>query len=64
MQTGHPRCLYPLHTVASDDVVRDERVIQGFFESFRMAGGGTEWFRVPDGVDFTDWLRDNWGDEA
>jgi T5orf172 domain len=60
MQTGHPKQLYPMHTVWSEDVFRDERLIQGFFQDFRMEGGGSEWFKVPDGVDFTDWLRENW----
>jgi hypothetical protein len=60
MQTGHPKLLYPMHTVESADVFRDERVIHGFFEEFHMTGGGSEWFKVPDGMSFPDWLRDNW----
>jgi hypothetical protein len=49
-----------MHTVVSEDVFRDERVIHRFFEEFHMSGGGSEWFKVPDGVGFPDWLRDNW----
>jgi hypothetical protein len=33
IQTGNPRRLYPLHTVSSEDVFRDERMIHGFFDS-------------------------------
>jgi hypothetical protein len=60
MQTGHPKWLYPMHSVVSDDVFRDERIIHNFFKEFHMTGGGSEWFKVPDGVSFADWLRDNW----
>jgi T5orf172 domain len=64
LQTGHPKQLYPMHSVWSEDVFRDERLIQGFFQDFGMEGGGSEWFKVPDGVDFTDWLRENWNSSA
>lgn len=36
MQTGHPKWLYPMHTVASEDVFRDERIIHDFFKEFHM----------------------------
>jgi Meiotically up-regulated gene 113 len=60
MQTGHPKFMYPMHTVQSDDVFRDERIIHGFFEEDRMQGGGIEWFRVPEGTSFPDWLKEHW----
>jgi hypothetical protein len=65
LQTGNPKCLYPMHTVFSADVFRDETVLHGYFADFHVEGGGKDWYQVPDGVDFTDWLRESyWGHEA
>ena len=57
LQSGNPRTLYPLHTIWSTDVARDERAIHELFREFRVSPD-SEWFRC--NTDFTNWLTDNW----